>query len=52
VLGPDIDFDLTVASKRGEEIIVRLRPRISRSVIDAAAEAERGPAPLAAIAAA
>jgi len=47
-----IDFDLTVASKRGEEIIVRLRPRISQAVIDAAAEAERPPAPLTAIAAA
>jgi hypothetical protein len=47
-----IDFDLAVASKRNEEIIVRLRPRIPQSVIDAAAEAEQGPAPLVAIAAA
>jgi hypothetical protein len=52
VLGPDIDFDVTVAFKRGEEIIVRLRPRIPQAVINAAADAERGSAPLAAIAAA
>jgi len=51
-----IDFDLAVVAKtkRGEDadITVRLRPRISQSVIDAAAEAERPPTPLTAIAAA
>src|SRR5262249_34678483 len=58
VLSPDgsIDFDLAVVAKikRGDEadITVKLRPRISQSVIDAAGEAARPPAPLAAIAAA
>jgi hypothetical protein len=54
VLSPDasVDFDLTVVAKRGEEVTVKLRPRISQAVIDAAAEAKRPPVPLAAIAAA
>jgi hypothetical protein len=47
-----IDFDLAVVAKRGEEVTVKLRPRIPQSVIDAAADAERPLAPLAAIAAA
>lgn len=52
-----IDFDLTVVGKRKRgdddyEITVRLRPRITQAVLGAAAAAERGAAPLAAIAAA
>jgi hypothetical protein len=47
-----IDFDLTVVAKRGDDITVKLRPRIAQAVIDAAAAAGRPQAPLAAIAAA
>jgi hypothetical protein len=54
VLSPDttIDFDVCVVSKKNDDVVVKLRPRVSRAVLDAASEAEREAVALPAIAAA
>jgi hypothetical protein len=47
-----IDFDLCVVSVKTDDVVVKLRPRVPRAVLEAASEAEREAVALPAIAAA